>query len=218
MPRLLFVHASPRGPRSESLAVAETLLGALGPSYEIDRLDLFATPPALFTGDAVAAKMEVISGEAVSAAHEDAWADALALADRIGAADTLLFTVPMWNHGIPWMLKMFIDSVTQPGVAFGFDPETGYSGLLGDAPDGRRRRAIAIYTSAVYSPGVPPAFGVDFHSTYFEDWLRFVGIEDITALRLQTTWPGPDFDVRRATAHAEAAALGARLSSEAVAA
>jgi FMN-dependent NADH-azoreductase len=208
MSRLLFVHASPRGPESESLAVAETLLGAAGAAHDVDRLDLFATPPALFAGDAVAAKMQVIAGGEVAPAHDAAWAGALALADRVVAADTLLFTVPMWNSGIPWMLKMFIDAVTQPGVAFSFDPETGYHGLLGG------RRAIAIYTSAVYAPGVPPAFGRDFHSTYFEDWLRFIGIEDITALRLQTTWPGPDFDVRRAAAHEQAAALGARLASE----
>jgi FMN-dependent NADH-azoreductase len=206
MPRLLFVHASPRGPESESLALAETLLASAGPSHEVDRLDLFATPPALFTASAVAAKMQVISGEAVAPAHGAAWADALALADRVAAADTLLFTVPMWNSGIPWLLKMLIDTITQPGVAFSFDPETGYSGLLGG------RRAIAIYTSAVYAPGAPPAFGRDFHSTYFDDWLRFIGIEDITALRLQTTWPGPDFDVRRAAAHEQAAALGARLA------
>jgi FMN-dependent NADH-azoreductase len=209
-PRLLFVHASPRGPESESLALAETLLDAAGPAHEVDRLELFTTPPALFTGHAVAAKMQVIGGAAVAAEHHDAWSKAIALAERVIAADTLLFAVPMWNGGIPWMLKMFIDSITQPGVAFSFDPEAGYSGLLGG------RRAIAIYTSAVYTPGAPPAFGRDFHSTYFEDWLRFVGIaeRDTTTLRLQTTWPGPGFAERRAAAHAEAAALGARLAAE----
>ena len=59
MPRLLFVHASPRGPESASLAIAEQLLDARGHVYTVDRLDLFATPPALFTGHAVAAKMQV---------------------------------------------------------------------------------------------------------------------------------------------------------------
>jgi FMN-dependent NADH-azoreductase len=117
----------------------------------------------------------------------------------------------MWNSGIPWMLKLFIDSVSQPGVAFSFDPETGYSGLLGEG-----RQAIALYTSAVYSPGVPPAFGRDFHSTYFEDWLRFIGIEDINSVRLQPTFPGGDFAQRRALAHEQAAAFGARLASAAL--
>jgi len=209
MSRLLFVHASPRGPRSESLALAETLLAAAAPE-SVDRLDLFATPPAPFAADAVAAKMEVISGAEVAPAHQDAWAASLALADRVRAADTLLFTVPMWNHGVPWILKLFIDTISQPGVAFGFDPETGYSGLLGG------RRAVALYTSHVYSPGVPPAFGTDFHSTYFEDWLRFIGIQDIATVRLQPTFPGADFDQRRAQAHAEAAALGAALRPAAV--
>jgi FMN-dependent NADH-azoreductase len=211
MPRLLFVHASPRGPRSESLALAETLLDAVGDAYDIDRLDLFATPPAPFAADAVAAKMAVIAGAPVADEHRDAWAAAVALADRISAADTLLFTVPMWNGGVPWMLKLLIDSVSQPGVAFSFDPQTGYCGLLGEG-----RGAIALYTSAVYAPGVPPAFGRDFHSTYFEDWLRFIGIETINSVRLQPTFPGGDFAARRALAHEQAAALGARLASGAL--
>ncbi|UQX13255.1 NAD(P)H-dependent oxidoreductase [Candidatus Mycobacterium methanotrophicum] len=34
----------------------------------------------------------------------------------------------MWNSGIPYVLKQWIDNVTQPGWAFGFDPERGYTG------------------------------------------------------------------------------------------
>ena len=70
-----------------------------------------------------------------------------------------------------------IDVITQPGLVFGFDPASGYRGLL------QGKRAAAIYTSGVYAPGVPPAFGTDFHSTYFEDWLRFAGILDIVGVR-----------------------------------
>jgi FMN-dependent NADH-azoreductase len=208
-PRLLFVHASPRGLRSESLALAEALLAAdaAGPApHAVDRLDLFATPPAPFAADAVAAKMEVIGGAEVAPERRAAWAAALALAERVRAADTLLFTVPMWNGSVPWLLKLFIDTVTQPGVAFRFDPATGYRGLLGG------RRAVAIYTSNVYRAGLPPAFGTDFQSTYFESWLRFCGIEDIATLRLQPTRPGPDLAARRARALAEATALGAALA------
>lgn len=209
MPRLFFVHASPRGPRSESWALAEAVLAADAAGdrpHAVDRLELFATPPPAFATDAVAAKMEVIRGEAVAPEREAAWAAALALGQRVRDADTLLFTVPMWNGSVPWMLKLFIDTVTQPGVAFRFDPQAGYRGLLGG------RRAIAIYTSNVYREGLPPAFGTDFQSTYFENWLRFCGIEDIAALRLQPTRPGPGLDERRAVALAEATALGAALA------
>jgi FMN-dependent NADH-azoreductase len=96
--------------------------------------------------------------------------------------------VPMWNGGIPYRLKLYIDIMTQPGLLFGFDPAKGYSGLLKD------KRATVIYTSGVYAPGVPAAFGIDHHSTYFDDWLRFIGITDITTVRFQPTLLTADYD------------------------
>ena len=44
-----------------------------------------------------------------------------------------------------------LDTLTQPGMLFGFDPVHGYSGLL------EGKKALAAYTSAIYSPGVAPA-------------------------------------------------------------
>ena len=41
---------------------------------------------------------------------------------RFDAADRYLFSVPMWNAGVPYILKQFIDVVSQPGLVFGFDP------------------------------------------------------------------------------------------------
>ena len=56
----------------------------------------------------------------------------------------------MWNAGVPYILKQFIDVISQPGLVFGFDPERGYTGLLKD------KKAAVIYTSAVYGPGAAP--------------------------------------------------------------
>jgi FMN-dependent NADH-azoreductase len=63
--------------------------------------------------------------------------------------------------------------------AAGFSPEHGYEGLI------TGKRAAVIYVSGVYSPGVPLAFGADFHSTYFNDWLRFAGFagSDVVEVR-----------------------------------
>ena len=74
---------------------------------------------------------------------------------------------------VPYILKQFIDVVSQPGMVFGFDPRPGYTGLL------TGRKAAVIYTSAVYGPGRGPAFGADFQAPYFEDWLRWAGINDV---------------------------------------
>lgn len=206
---VLFVNSSPRGTRSESLALAEALLEAhqrIDPGAVVDRLDLFEDPLPAFSTDAATAKMAIIGGGAPAGAAAAAWKGVERTAARVQAADTVLFTVPMWNSGIPWALKLFIDTVTQPGIAFGFDPDSGYSGLLGG------RRAIAIYTSHVYSPGVDPRFGVDHQSTYFESWLRFIGIEEIETIRLQPTYPGDaGLGERREAALARARAIGGAL-------
>ena len=134
------------------------------------------------------------------------------MADRVRAADTLLFAVSMWNGGIPWSLKLFIDIVTQPGVAFSFDPSTGYTGLLGG------RRAVVAYTSRVYAADVSPAFGADHQSTYFDWWLRYCGIDDVHELRLQPTFPGATFDTERerAVVHAQTLARALAASAPAV--
>jgi hypothetical protein len=40
----------------------------------------------------------------------------------------------MWNFGIPYKLKHWIDVITQPGLTFRFDPAQGYLPLLKDRP------------------------------------------------------------------------------------
>ncbi|MEV8614445.1 NAD(P)H-dependent oxidoreductase [Amycolatopsis sp. NPDC051373] len=72
-------------------------------------------------------------------------------------------------------------TLTQPGMVFGLDPAAGYSGLV------HGKKAATIYTSDVYSEGVPIQFGADFHSTYVKDWLRFVGVTEVTEVRFQPT-------------------------------
>jgi FMN-dependent NADH-azoreductase len=90
-------------------------------------------------------------------------------------------------------------------MAFSFDPQAGYSGLL------TGKTAVAIYTGAVWGPGVSHDFGHDFHSTYFEDWLRFVGIHDIHSIRFQRNLTGPSIDTDRQEARRHASELGALL-------
>jgi FMN-dependent NADH-azoreductase len=202
--KLLVINSSPRGPKSESLAIAETFLASYRrahPDGEIDRLDLFEAGLPVFDGDKTAAKMDVFAGAEPDAT---AWGQVRAVFDRFDSADRYLFTVPMWNHGVTWPLKHFIDTITQPGMAFGFDPEAGYTGLL------ENKAAVAIYTGAVWGAGVSePAFGRDFHSTFFEDWLRFIGITDVHSVRFQRNLTGPAIDADREAAHRRASDLGA---------
>ncbi len=184
MRKLLYVVGSPRQLDSRSGKVAEVFLDTLrqkNPSVEVDILDLWQEPLPEFDGDKAAAKMTVITGGNLAGATATAWDAIVRVIERFTSADDYLFTVPMWNGGIPYRLKLYIDLLTQPGFLFGFDPATGYSTLL------TGKRAVAIYTSGVYQPGVPPSFGADYHSSYFDWWLRSAGITDITTIRYQPT-------------------------------
>ncbi|WP_072807253.1 FMN-dependent NADH-azoreductase [Rhodococcoides yunnanense] len=183
MTKFLHVNASAR-PGSQSLAIAETFLGALAerdPAVEVDTWHLFADTLPEFGSVAAEAKMAVFGGQEQTPEQVEAWDAARAVFDRFAAADAYVFNVPMWNAGVPYVLKQWIDIVTQPGWAFGFDPAAGYSGLV------TGKRAFVTYTSGVYAPGVPIEFGADFATTFFDDWLRFVGITDVSVLRFAPT-------------------------------
>jgi FMN-dependent NADH-azoreductase len=196
--RLLHVNASPRGAASQSLSLATTFLETYrdrNPALKVDTLNLFEDPLPPFGTDAAGAKIAAFSGQTPQGREADAWVQARTVFDRFADADAYLFNVPMWNAGVPYVLKQWIDIVTQPGWAFGFDPARGYSGLV------TGKRAVVVYTSGVYAPGVPPEFGADFHAAFFGDWLRFVGITDVTEIRFSptalTATPEADFDRAR---------------------
>jgi FMN-dependent NADH-azoreductase len=207
MPHLLVVNASPRTDslsRQLSYAVVNAYR-EVRQDATVDRLDTFADLP-VFGQRHVDAKMAVIAKRPVPEAVTDAWNEVLAVAARLRRADIVVFAVPMWNGGLPWSLKLFVDIVTQPGIAFSFDPAAGYRGLLGG------RRAVVVYTSRVYAPGCDPAFGADHQSTYLDWWLRYCGITEVDELRLQPTLPGDELESRRTAAAVRARELGRSLA------
>ena len=202
MTRLLHIGASPRGAASESLQLAETFLAAYRethPATEIETWSLWDGSLPAFGPAAATAKMAIFAGETPEDDAAAAWQAARQTFSRFDSAQRLLFSVPMWNAGVPYILKQLIDVISQPGMVFGVDPHNGYSHLL----EGRDKKAAVIYTSAVWGPGMGAAFGTNFQSTYFEDWLRWTGITDITQIRYHPTLTGNAAE-ERIKAHATA--------------
>ncbi len=207
MSTLLHISASPRGKDSESLLLSEAFLQEFrleNPDTEIDSLDLWSESLPAFDGVRVGAKMAVIAGARPTGKEAVAWQTVQQVFDRFNAAERYLFSVPMWNASIPYVLKHYIDVITQPRMAFGFHSESGYYGLL------TNKRAAVIYTSGIYAPGVPASFGTDFHSTYFDNWLHFIGIRDISIVRFQPTLLNAEIEADRERSLQEARDLGAR--------
>jgi len=208
MTRLLHISASPRGEASESLSLARTFLDevrATRPEVEIVEWDLWDGSLPEFGPLATAAKMEIFAGREPSGEMVAAWGDVVAAFQRFANADLYLFSVPMWNHHVPYILKQFIDVVSQPGMVFGFDPATGYTGLL------QGRRAATLYTGAVWGPGLPASFGTDFLQPYVSDWQRWAGIEVAAEVRFQPDLVTSDADTARKVAHEQARAAAALL-------
>jgi FMN-dependent NADH-azoreductase len=208
MSKLLYIKASPRGTASRSSAVADVYVAALSeqlPDLVVDTLDLAREKLPDFDGDKVAAKMAVITGQSHDGRQKTAWDEITAVANRFISADRYMIAAPMWNGGIPYRLKQYIDVIHQPGLLWGLDPKTGYFGLLKD------KKAVLALTSGAFSPSMPsPAFGVDHHSTYLRDWLNQAGVTDIEEIRFQPTLLNSDPEGSFEAASAVARSLAAR--------
>jgi FMN-dependent NADH-azoreductase len=115
--------------QSESIQIAETYLSALceqNPDLNIDVLSLWDSDLPAFDGDKAAAKINVMLGQEHTAAQKTAWDQIVEIATRFIAANRYLFAVPMWNSGIPYRLKHYIDVIHQAGLLWGLKPESGY--------------------------------------------------------------------------------------------
>ena len=210
MSRLLFIQSSPRHTQSKSNQIAQAYLSAVcesNPDLSVDVLSVWDTELPVFDGDKVGAKIAVMQGKEHTASEKTAWDQIVEVANRFISADRYLLAVPMWNGGIPYPLKHYIDVIHQPGLLWGLNPDTGYFGLLKD------KHVTLVLTAGAYSPSAPsPGFGMDHHSSYLRDWLNQAGVTAIDEMRFEPTLltsdPAGDFDRAKGEAIALAGVHG----------
>lgn len=193
MARVFYIEASPRKSRSASIEVAQHFLDAYrneNPSDFIDTLDLWAKPLPEFDQALLDAKYAVLSGQSFTAPQKAAWGLISQMSDRLKAADKIVIATPMWNFGIPYKLKHYIDLITQPGLTFSFEPATGYSGLVTD------KKALCIYAQGGdYGPG-SRAEQMNMQVPYLAQALHFIGITEQQAVVVSPTLAGPTADAQ----------------------
>jgi FMN-dependent NADH-azoreductase len=206
--RLLHIEASPRGERSRSSAVARHLIDRLGVA-EVERLNLFDADLPAFDGAAIEGRYALIGGEVVAPEIAADWATIRAHVDHLLSFDTWLISTPMWNFGLPYRLKHYIDLVTHPGMTFAVEP-TGITGLAAG------RTVIIIGSGALDTrPGSAMA-DHDHQIAYLRRWLAFIGVEDVHVITISPTYGDPDaveavMAESCAAAEVVAAALAARV-------
>jgi len=205
MAQVLHVSASPRGDRSKSLQVAFALLEEYGlrhPEDDVVHRDLFAAELPPFDGPVLQAKYNILHGQESAETEREAWRAVESVIEEFTSADKYVFSVPMWNFGIPYKLKHYFDVLVQPGYTFSFDPEKGYSGLVTGKP------VVAIYArGGEYASG--DAARLDLQKPYLETILAFVGLAGVHSIVIEPTLAGgPDVaEARLEQAIAEAKRL-----------
>lgn len=184
MAKVLYIEASPRKDRSFSTRAANAFLAdylAAHPGDTVETLDLWAADLPAFNGATLDAKYAVLGGKDFTADQANAWARVTAMADHFKAADKIVVSVPMWNFGVPYVLKHYIDVIAQPGLTFGWSPDKGYFGLVKGKP-------AAVFTASMgdYRPG-SGAEAIDFQKPYVEWMLKFFGFETIHSFAVVST-------------------------------
>jgi len=187
MSTVLYIKASPRSERSYSLRVADRFLQAYGqknPADTVDELDIFTADLPPFDGPALRAKYRILHGEPVAPEEQTAWRAVEKIIARFTAADKYILAVPMWNFGIPYRLKQYLDILIQPTYTFSFSPEQGYAGLIINKP------ALVVYArGGEYPPGSEREV-YDFQMTYLNAALAFIGFTRIHSLVVEPTLAG----------------------------
>ena len=190
MVKVLYVEASPRKERSASIEVARAFLESyreVNPADTVHTMDVWSLNIPEFDGVAFEAKYAGIEGRDRSAEQKTMWRAFEQLAQPFREADKLVFSVPMWNWGIPYKLKHLIDAISMKDILFTFD-ERGLIGLL------TNKKALLILAKGIdYTPDSAPR-DWDMQTPYLKVWLESNGITDITVIPVEKNLYGPKVD------------------------
>ena len=190
MSKLLYIQASPRVQRSHSIAVADAFIETYKrthPDDEIVTLNVFEASIPNFDGLAVQAKYTILHGQSHTKEELQVWKDVERVIEQFTSADKYVLAVPMWNFGIPYRLKQYIDLLVQPGYTFSYSEDTGYQGLVVGKP------MLAVYARGGEYPAGGGTEAFDLQTKYIELIFGFIGFENIRSVVVEPTLQGgPD--------------------------
>lgn len=184
MERLLYIEASPRKERSDSIRIANEFLDEYWRTHPKDHVEIFnlwREELPSFDGDVINAKYRILNGEARSTPERAAWVPVEQLINHFTGFDKYLFSLPMWNFGIPYILKHYIDLLVQPGHTFSYSPQEGYKGLVVGKP-----AAIIYARGGSYEPSTPFE-SLDHQKIYMETILSFIGFTELHSIIVEPT-------------------------------
>ncbi|MGX5728944.1 FMN-dependent NADH-azoreductase [Pseudoxanthomonas beigongshangi] len=208
MAHVLHVSASPGGEASRSNALANAFLDAwrnAHPGDTHETVDVWKLDLPEFDASMIAAKFAVLRTQDATPGQQAQWERAVKVSRQFNQADVYVFSVPMWNYGLPYRLKHYIDVVTLPGQNWRWSRSEGYQPLLSG-----KRAFLMVSSAGDFAEGAVTQYE-DFQKPYMRQWLRFLGIELAGEVALAPTLTDPEHLARvRDEAIARAEELAAR--------
>lgn len=188
MNNILHVIGSPRNERSVSRRIALTYIEEFQKKYPVSSvktMDIWQENIPEFNEHILQAKYAGVMGIELSGEQVASWNTIKDIASRFFEADIIVFSVPMWNFGIPYKLKQLIDLISHKDILFTFD-ENGFNGKLNN------KKVVLVCSRGIsYATGTDtPESEFDFQCAYMLVWLKFIGIHDVTVIKAEQTFFG----------------------------
>ncbi|MFH6995427.1 FMN-dependent NADH-azoreductase [Flavobacterium sp. FlaQc-48] len=178
--KILNIVTSVKGDASFSNKLSNAVLEKLAKEYpqsEVQTFDLSKTPLPYLD------ELQLNAFYTPVGSHSENQLESVKLSDDaihdLLEADIIVIGVPIYNFGIPALLKGWIDQVARAGKTFSYD-ENGPKGLITG-----KKVYLSIASGAVFSNG--PYKSYDFAEPYLRAVLGFLGITDITTFRVEGT-------------------------------
>lgn len=178
--KILNIITSIKGDASFSNKLSNAVLEKLSKEYpgsEVQNFDLSKTPLPYLN------ELQLNAFYTPEEAHTAAQVDSIKLSDEaikdLLEADIIVIGVPVYNFGIPALLKGWIDQVARAGKTFSYD-ENGAKGLITG-----KKVYLSVASGAVFSDG--PYKSYDFAEPYLRVVFGFLGITDVTTFRVEGT-------------------------------
>lgn len=173
MESILHIDSSPRGDRSRSRKLAKEFITewkALHPENVITYRDLRQSPIPHVTEEWIAADFSPPEVRTPEMADIIQFSDELV--DEFLAADRCVFSVPMYNFGIPSSFKAYIDQIVRVGRTFRLE-DGQFKGLV------ERKKVVFITARGVEYGAGSPYEGWDCQEPALRFAFQFMGVTDI---------------------------------------
>jgi FMN-dependent NADH-azoreductase len=178
MKKILLIDSSPRGEMSYTRKLSQAVIEKIKKKYPnstVIHRDLTTSP--LPHVDPFHLNAFFNSPEQHTEDDKRAIRDSNEIIRDLLHSDTLVIGIPMWNFSIPSVLKAWIDHLARAGKTFRYTP-SGPEGLVTG-----KKVYLAIGSGGVYSEG--PAKNMDFVEPYMRAILGFLGMKDVSVIRVE---------------------------------